>query len=36
VVVGPDGKIAQWYPTNDWKLEDVLNELKKAAGGAKA
>lgn len=31
-VIGPDGKIAQWYPTNDWKPEDVLNELKKAAG----
>jgi protein SCO1 len=34
-VIGPDGKIAQWYPTNDWKPEDVLNELKKVAGGAK-
>jgi protein SCO1/2 len=36
VVIAPDGTIAQWYPTNDWKPEDVLNELKKAAGGAKA
>ncbi len=35
VVIGPDGTIAQWYPTNDWKPEDVLNELKKVAGGAK-
>ena len=34
-VIAPDGKIAQWYPTNDWKPEDVLNELKKVAGGAK-
>jgi protein SCO1/2 len=34
-VIGPDGKIAQWYPTNDWKAEDVLNELKKVAAGAK-
>jgi protein SCO1/2 len=34
-VIGPDGKIAQWYPTNDWKAEDVLNELKTVAGGAK-
>jgi protein SCO1 len=34
-VIAPDGKVAQWYPTNDWKPEDVLNELKKVAGGAK-
>jgi protein SCO1/2 len=34
-VIGPDGKIAQWYPTNDWKPEDVLDELKKVAGGTK-
>jgi protein SCO1 len=32
VVIAPGGKVAQWYPTNDWKPEDVLNELKKAAG----
>jgi protein SCO1 len=35
VVIAPDGKIAQWYPTNDWKPEDVLNEVKKVAEGAK-
>jgi protein SCO1 len=34
-VIAPDGKVAQWYPTNDWKPEDVLNELKRVAGGAK-
>ena len=34
-VIGPDGKVAQWYPTNDWKPEDVLDELKKVAGGTK-
>jgi protein SCO1/2 len=34
-VIAPDGKVAQWYPTNDWKPEDVLNALKKVAGGAK-
>jgi protein SCO1/2 len=34
-VIAPDGKVAQWYPTNDWKVEDVLNELKRVAGGAK-
>jgi protein SCO1/2 len=31
-VISPDGKVAQWYPTNDWKVEDVLNELKRAGG----
>jgi protein SCO1/2 len=36
VVVAPDGKVAQWYPTNDWRPADVLNELKRVAGGAKA
>jgi protein SCO1/2 len=35
-VIGPDGKVAQWYPTNDWNPQDVLNELKKVAGGSKA
>ena len=34
-VIAPDGKVVQWYPTNDWKPEDILNALKKAAGGAK-
>ena len=32
VVISPDGKVAQWYPTNDWKVEDVLSELKRAGG----
>jgi protein SCO1/2 len=34
-IIAPDGRIAQWYPTNDWSPADVLNELKKVAGGAK-
>jgi protein SCO1/2 len=34
-IIAPDGKIAQWYPTNDWGPADVLHELKKVAGGAK-
>ncbi|MFL6428634.1 MAG: SCO family protein [Acidobacteriaceae bacterium] len=34
-IIAPDGKIAQWYPTNDWKLDEVLDELKKVAGGTK-
>jgi len=35
LVISPDGKVAQWYPTNDWNPQDVLNELKRVAGGAK-
>jgi protein SCO1/2 len=34
-VIAPDGTIAQWYPTNDWNPADVLDELKKVAGGTK-
>ena len=30
-VIGKDGKIAAWYPTNDWKPEDVVAAVKKAA-----
>ena len=31
VVIGKDGKISVWYPTNDWKPEDVVAAIKKAA-----
>ncbi|RZU39490.1 SCO family protein [Edaphobacter modestus] len=31
VVIGKDGKIAAWYPTNDWKPADVVEAIKKAA-----
>lgn len=31
VVIGKDGKVAIWYPTNDWKPEDVVVAIKKAA-----
>jgi protein SCO1/2 len=31
VVIGKDGKIAAWYPTNDWKPEEVVAVIKKAA-----
>ncbi|HEV2175490.1 MAG TPA: SCO family protein [Acidobacteriaceae bacterium] len=34
VVIGPDGKIVSWYPTNDWKPEDVLKDLKQALAAA--
>jgi protein SCO1/2 len=35
LVISPDGKVAQWYPTNDWNPQDVLHELKRVAGGTK-
>ncbi len=31
VVVGPDGKVVAWYPTNDWAPGAVLGDLEKAA-----
>ena len=32
VLIGKDGKIVDWYPSNEWKPTDVLAEIKKAAG----
>ncbi|MBB5316013.1 SCO family protein [Tunturibacter empetritectus] len=31
VLIGKDGKIIDWYPTNEWKPEDVLAAIKKSA-----
>ncbi|HEY0161990.1 MAG TPA: SCO family protein [Edaphobacter sp.] len=31
VVIGKDGKIAAWFPTNDWKPEEAIAAIKKAA-----
>jgi protein SCO1/2 len=31
VVIGKDGKIAAWFPTNEWKPEDIIAEIKRAA-----
>ncbi len=31
VVIGKDGKIAAWYPTNEWKPSEVVDAIKKAA-----
>jgi protein SCO1 len=28
VVIGPDGKVFKWYPTNDWTPEQVLADVK--------
>ncbi len=31
VLIGKDGKIVAWYPTNDWDPKDVLSAIRKAA-----
>ncbi len=31
VLIGKDGKVIAWYPTNDWKVAPVLAQLKAAA-----
>jgi protein SCO1/2 len=31
LLIGKDGKIAAWYPGNDWKPEDVLVAIRKNA-----
>jgi protein SCO1/2 len=32
VLVGKDGKIIAWYPSNEWKPADVVAQMKQAAG----
>jgi protein SCO1/2 len=31
VLIGKDGKIIDWYPTNDWDPKQVLAQMKKSA-----
>jgi protein SCO1 len=31
ILIGKDGKIIAWYPTNDWDPKDVLTAIRKAA-----
>ncbi len=31
ILIGKDGKIAAWYPTNDWDPKEVIAQIKKAA-----
>ena len=31
VLIGRDGKVQAWFPTNDWKVADVLEQVKRAA-----
>jgi protein SCO1 len=28
LVIGPDGKVFKWYPTNDWTPEQIVNDVK--------
>jgi protein SCO1/2 len=30
LVIGPDGKVLEWYPTNDWKPADLVADVKQA------
>ncbi len=32
VLIGPDGRIAQWYPGNEWTPQQVLEDVRKLAG----
>jgi len=31
ILIGKDGKVAAWYPTNDWDPKEVIAQIKKAA-----
>lgn len=31
ILIGKDGKIAAWYPTNDWQPRDIVQAMKDAA-----
>ena len=31
VLIGKDGKVIAWYPSNEWKVAEVLAEVQKAA-----
>ena len=32
VLIGKDGRVIAWYPTNDWKPAEVLKQVEAAAG----
>jgi protein SCO1/2 len=36
VLIGSDGKVVAWFPTNDWSVADVLGDIKNAASGKSA
>jgi protein SCO1/2 len=34
VLIGRDGRVVAWWPSNDWKVAEVLAAVEKEAGGA--
>lgn len=30
VLIGPNGKVVRWYPGNEWKPEDVVNDIRQS------
>ncbi|HSE30021.1 MAG TPA: hypothetical protein VLA93_00425, partial [Pyrinomonadaceae bacterium] len=34
VIVGPDGKVAKVYSGNEWKPDEVVQEMQRLAGGS--
>ncbi|WP_251106653.1 SCO family protein [Alloacidobacterium dinghuense] len=32
LVIGPDGKVFKWYPTNDWTPDQIVNDVKQLVG----
>ncbi len=34
VLIGKDGKIVAWYPTNDWAPKEVFAQIQKSANAA--
>jgi protein SCO1/2 len=30
-LIGKDGKVAAWFPTNDWKVDEVVAQIKRAS-----
>lgn len=32
LVIGPDGKVFKWYPTNDWTPEQIVSDVKQLVG----
>ncbi len=30
IVIGPDGKVFRWYPSNEWSPETAVNDLKES------
>ena len=33
LVIGPDGRVFKWYPTNDWTPDQVVNDVKQLVAG---